>query len=404
MYGDFLLLDGDDGKSQRAERLALGDTAGRDEAWLRDALLQHPDLLPVRDIDPSFGPLIPLCRELRTPAGPIDAVFVNAHGRLTLVECKLWRNPESRRKVVAQVLDYARAISTWSYSDLQRQVSAATGRRGNVPFEVVRRVAPALQEHRFADSVAASMRQGRFLLLIAGDGIRQDVQSMAELINNNATLGFAFGLVEVALYGLDDGRLLVQPRIVAQTQTIQRTLVLIRDGQITTAVERTGGDEDDVVHGEAEAPAGNELGETARQAAYRRWWQPVLETKFDDPDQEPAKLFWPNNVRASLPWPGTWLLGYHLASGKVGVCTAGQSGADREMLAALTPELPAIAAELPATTRQDKDVGGKVTRLDCERRISDFPDEGAVREWISQTLNAFVNALRPRLKRLRREV
>jgi hypothetical protein len=33
--------------------------------------------------------------KLRTDAGPIDAVFINERGRLTIVECKLWKNSEA---------------------------------------------------------------------------------------------------------------------------------------------------------------------------------------------------------------------------------------------------------------------------------------------------------------------
>ena len=114
MYGDTILVQQADGAVRHARRLPLGQTHGRDEAWLRDLLFAAPDAIPVGDLDPSFGPLVPLCRELRTEAGPVDIAFINGDGLLTLVECKLWRNPEARRKVVAQVLDYARAIgSRW---------------------------------------------------------------------------------------------------------------------------------------------------------------------------------------------------------------------------------------------------------------------------------------------------
>lgn len=180
MYGDFLLLEAAGASAKRASRLPLGDTGGRNEAWLRDLLFTNPDLLPISDIDSSFGPLLPLCRELRTEAGPLDIAFISPGGRLTLVECKLWRNPEARRKVVAQVLDYARAISRWSYSDLQRQVSVATGKKGNVPFELAQSLNSTLVEHHFADTVVRTMRSGRFLLLIAGDGVREDVGALAE--------------------------------------------------------------------------------------------------------------------------------------------------------------------------------------------------------------------------------
>src|SRR5918912_2153575 len=153
MYGDTILVQQPDGAVRHARRLPLGQTHGRDEAWLRDLLFAAPDAIPVGDLDPSFGPLVPLCRELRTEAGPVDIAFINGDGLLTLVECKLWRNPEARRKVVAQVLDYARAIARWSYADLQRQVAIATGRQGNIPFEIAREHDPSLIEHNFADAV-----------------------------------------------------------------------------------------------------------------------------------------------------------------------------------------------------------------------------------------------------------
>ena len=89
MYSDFFLLERDGAPVSRAERLALGDTSGRDKAWLRDTLFRNPAIVPVRDVDPSFGPLIPLCRELQTEAGRLDVAYINQYGRLTLVECKL---------------------------------------------------------------------------------------------------------------------------------------------------------------------------------------------------------------------------------------------------------------------------------------------------------------------------
>jgi hypothetical protein len=58
---------------------------------------------------------------------------------LTLVECKLWKNPEARRQVVAQTLDCVSALSRWSYADLQAKVAAALRKQGNNPFELVQK-------------------------------------------------------------------------------------------------------------------------------------------------------------------------------------------------------------------------------------------------------------------------
>ena len=84
------------------------------ESWLQEIIFNNPSLLPVNDIDPIFGDLIPLCTEISTPVGFLDNCYINERGLLTLVECKLWRNPEARRKVVAQILDYAQYFSRLS--------------------------------------------------------------------------------------------------------------------------------------------------------------------------------------------------------------------------------------------------------------------------------------------------
>lgn len=295
MYADALIIEHPDGAAAIARRIALGETGGRDEAWLRDTLLAHPEALPIGDIDPSFGPLVPLCRELRTSAGPIDLAFVNPDGLLTLVECKLWRNPQARREVVAQVLHYAQAVTRWSYADLQRQVSAATRETGNVPFERARRLRPDLAEARFIDATARAMKAGRFLLVIAGDGIREDVSALTQLINRNAALAFHLALVEVGLYDLGAGTLAIQPRTLARTHMLERSVVLVSgadEASPTSAAFEPEADEDEV-----RSP-------TRSVRDYRPWWVPLLDRRFDDPEQEPLRYYHPSNARAPLPWSG----------------------------------------------------------------------------------------------------
>ena len=94
------LPPGDDARSITLRRPPLTtESQGRayDEAWLQELLFRNPELLPIGEIDEAFEPVIPLCRELPTDAGPVDIAYVSESGRLTLVECKLWKNPEARR-------------------------------------------------------------------------------------------------------------------------------------------------------------------------------------------------------------------------------------------------------------------------------------------------------------------
>ncbi|MFC2991630.1 hypothetical protein [Halomonas tibetensis] len=382
-YGNILLRQDENGAFTTARRAPLGFTDGRNEAWLRDLLADNPDLLPIEEVDPSFAPLLPLCTELQTEAGPVDAAFISPTGRLTLVECKLWRNPEARRKVIAQILDYARAVSQWSYADLQRQVATATKREGNVPFEVARELQPDLDEAAFVDATARSLREGRFLLLIAGDGIREGITGMAELITRNAALGLSFGLVEVALYQFGERGLVVQPRVVARTETIERTFVNVREGGTSRLHEVV----DD---------AGSEV-EAVSVTEDRAWWEPITRINFDDPEQEAPSYRPRNHVRVSLPYPGVWLTAFRsMGEGVCGVFFTGAKSEARQVLDRLNEEREQILAELPEGADNRRSSGQPGFAIYAQ--FSDFASDDECREWLAQQLNQFVNALRPRLK------
>ena len=118
-----------------AEPLKLVARQGGDavsEAYIQALVHEHPECLPIAEIDAMFSHPVPICTELNTPAGPIDNFMVTPSGLPVLVECKLWRNPEARREVVSQILDYAKELSRWSSSDAQREVSHRL-KRGRQP-------------------------------------------------------------------------------------------------------------------------------------------------------------------------------------------------------------------------------------------------------------------------------
>ncbi len=79
------------------------------------------------DIAPPFMPLVSVCKELPMSAGPLDNLWLTPDGGIVLGECKLFRNPEARRQVIVQALDYARAIAGLGYEDLEAAVRKALG-------------------------------------------------------------------------------------------------------------------------------------------------------------------------------------------------------------------------------------------------------------------------------------
>jgi hypothetical protein len=118
-----ILLSATSGGSERLKLVAREGDNTVSEAYIQALVHEHPACLPIAEIDPMFADPVAICTELNTLAGPIDNFMVTPSGLPILVECKLWRSPEARREVVGQILDYAKELSRWSSSDVQREVS-----------------------------------------------------------------------------------------------------------------------------------------------------------------------------------------------------------------------------------------------------------------------------------------
>lgn len=111
------------GKTEALRRLGNAHL----EAELQALVHAHPEALPIAEIDQQFVGALAICRELQLAgAGAVDNFLITQNGLPVLVECKLWRNPEARREVVGQILDYAKVLSRWSVADLEREVRART--------------------------------------------------------------------------------------------------------------------------------------------------------------------------------------------------------------------------------------------------------------------------------------
>jgi hypothetical protein len=198
-------------------------------------LFRHPDILPVRDLEPGFGDPVPICRELPTNSGSCDNLYLTAEGDIVLAECKLWRNPESRREVLSQIIDYARDLAGWSYEDLERAARNGLGSRISADCRLVDVIADNLDEEtaaRLIDAISRNLRLGRMLLLVVGDGINEQVERLGGMLQAHAGLHYGLSLVEVRLFQDGDGGVLALPSIVARTVNIERGIVTFADGAL----------------------------------------------------------------------------------------------------------------------------------------------------------------------------
>lgn len=209
------------------------------EDWIQQLIHKQPYILPIDEIESNFAPLIPIGREITTPVGNIDNLFISPDGYLTIVETKLWRNPEARREVVGQILDYAKELNKWTYTSLDNAVknyNQLFNSNTDGLLATIRKYEPIDEsdEQFFIDSISNNLARGRFLLLIVGDGIRESVEDMVDYLNQTPQLFFTLSLIELQVFIFDKEKnsFIVIPQIVVRTKEITRAIVRIEGNYI----------------------------------------------------------------------------------------------------------------------------------------------------------------------------
>ena len=371
--------------SSRFERTNLAE--GFNENWLQQLIFSEPDLLPLDKIEAGSGKLIPICRELSIPKPGgnvfLDILGITSTGRPVLIECKLWRNPQARREVIAQILEYAALLRRWSYADLTARVKARTSWGGDNPIYAQAAASGSpLGEVEFTDSLARNLRNGDFHLVIAGDGIREDMLTIAEHIGDKGT---QLALVEFQRWTNAEGHQLIIPHIPFKTEVVRQRLLFDQEQNV---IQIQSSDHD------AEATLSN--GQTPEQASIREqnrnFWQAFIDNaEFDHPDQGRPRHGGNNWVKIPLPYPAKWITAYR-AEGRAGLFLVEEIGS--ELVSRLHADLIAL----------QKEFGPEPLRLKAIRPggapafAVDEPDGTADQlQWVIDVANRLVNVLRPRL-------
>ncbi|MEM9948340.1 MAG: hypothetical protein AAF810_20090 [Cyanobacteria bacterium P01_D01_bin.36] len=389
----------ENGKHAMLPRVQLTERdkkVGYDEAFIENILFEHPEILPISEIDATYQNPVSVCTQLSTEAGILDVLYITPTGRLVILEAKLWRNPEAKRKVIAQLLDYAAALARWSYEDLERQVTRRVGEREGSLFRMVCSDQDDHAEANFVDEVSRSLRLGRFLLLICGDGIREGLSGIADFLENHTTLDFTFGLIEVGIFDGGGGRQIIYPRVLSRSVTLRR--LVIRNEVTGTLIE------DETDEDTSELP--REYSD--RERLLLSFWSDLNQyLRFDDPNQGLIKPTVKSSVTLRLPSPRAWItLYFEKKSSEQGLFLTFNRGEPGDSFwQRLQEEQKEIELELPPEAAWTSD-GSKhcvlLTRPAPELSTSTGQDSAAT--WFVEHANIFVNAFRPRIERYLQEL
>lgn len=180
---------------EKDKATALGQVKFTEEGKLQDYLEEHPSLIPVEDIDENAAPLLCIGREVSVPSGSIDLLFVDKDGMLTVAETKLAKNPEARRTVIGQIIEYASYIYEWTADDVYRIANeyfsksdkAPSDYKGGTLDEVMENFAEGdFSADDFRNSIEQNLRDGKIRLLVAVDELVEPLRATVTFLNRNS--------------------------------------------------------------------------------------------------------------------------------------------------------------------------------------------------------------------------
>ncbi len=216
------------------------ELGGYDEKWLQALVARQPQVLPIQDIELAFTPAVFVCTELPVGSNSLDILLATPQGKLIAVECKLWRNPEAKRKVIAQAIDYGAGLEALTYEQLQKAIQFARGDHHFSLYQYIVNEAgepePSLGEAQFIDAVSKNLRTGRSLLLVVGDGYQRGSGNDVRISTAARWCHFTLALVALAIYeSPSTGQRIIVPSVPLQTTSIVRGIVRVDDSGISVA-------------------------------------------------------------------------------------------------------------------------------------------------------------------------
>jgi len=175
--------------------------------------------IPEVDIQCDDMPLV-AC-EYGTSRGPIDILIITSNADVIIVETKLLRNSESHRTVVAQSIDYTKALYSENIKDVLSKLEKNATINQKTLVELRR-------NEVWRATLDKNISSGNFQVVILGDEIHPNVIGMVESIQSAPHMAFTIYLVELDPVAFDKNTVIVTPRVVSKTLEVERSVIRIQ--------------------------------------------------------------------------------------------------------------------------------------------------------------------------------
>ena len=191
----------------------------KDEVHMQEIIYNKLDVIPFEDIQPKSANLMKIpIKELGLPgSGSTDIVVVDQEGTIYIIETKLAKNPEAKRQVVGQILEYAAFLGEQDFNWLDSQVKSKQGKNFTEFFQDIQ----DWDKEIFEDNVANNLQQGRFKLIIVVDQLNRELQHTTQFMRDK--LDIEIYPIELRYFKDKNETEILFPKVQASQKTKQST-------------------------------------------------------------------------------------------------------------------------------------------------------------------------------------
>jgi hypothetical protein len=174
------------------------------ESQLQKMLYDSPELIASEPDEV----IVFTCEAGLPGSGYTDLLGVTGEGRILLVETKLARNAEIRRKVIGQVFEYAAYLWGMSFDHFD---SFFKQKEHNSVIDLIQQKKSELDREQLKNGIASRLADGAFDLLIAVDEINPELEKIIAFLSSRKT-AVRLEALEVEAYKHNNMELVVPHR------------------------------------------------------------------------------------------------------------------------------------------------------------------------------------------------
>lgn len=178
------------------------------ESELQKLLVESPSLINISEIREGISSLVFALSEFGLPgSGYSDIIAFTPQGDIALIECKLANNPEIKRKVIGQILEYAAHLWRMKYDDFDNRIEKLRGK--SLADLINDSVAGDWDEENFRNGITESLAKGSFILIIVVDEINDELKRIIRYLNECSESAFSLHALEMSQFHADKIEVLV---------------------------------------------------------------------------------------------------------------------------------------------------------------------------------------------------